>query len=335
MEKIYFSKEIEQILDNIDYSRLGKNVAVKLHFGEKGCETYINPEIVKKVYDKLKGLGKKVTLVESNVLYRGSRTNSSDHLKTAREHGFENMDIEILDGENGQEFLEVELDKGSVKKVKLGKKLEDYDSMIVLSHFKGHPMAGFGGAIKNLGMGLANRAGKLQMHSDVSPDVGDNCTGCGTCVESCNANAIEIIDGKAIIDKDKCEGCAMCIAVCPQRAIDVPWGGSTSEQLQKKVVDYVDGVFKLIPKEKIIFINVLQNITKACDCFGIVQKPVTGDIGILAGEDPVALDNASLDLVNEKFPGFEKLNPSGRMQINYAEEKGLGKREYKIIDLNC
>lgn len=334
MAKVYLSKKIEKILEKIDYSRLGEKVAIKLHFGEKGCVTYTNPELAKKVYDKIKSLGKEAVLVECNVLYRGSRTNTSDHLQTAREHNFEG-DVEILDGEKGEEFLEAELDKGEVKKVKLGKGLENYDSMIVLSHFKGHIMAGFGGAIKNLGMGLASRAGKLQMHSDVSPAVGSKCTACGTCIENCNTNAISLVDGKAKINNEKCEGCAMCIAVCPQEAINIPWGSSTYEQLQKKVVDYTQGVFKIIPEEKMIFINVLENITKDCDCFNKIQKPITEDIGILAGEDIVAIDKASLDLVNKKTENkFEKLNPSGITQLDYAEEKGLGSQEYEIEELD-
>jgi len=326
MGKVYFSKHIEKILEKLDYSRLGKKVAIKLHFGDKGCVTYLNPEIVRKIFGKVKSLGKEVKLVETNVLYRGSRTTRKDHLKTAREHGFD-MPIDILDGEKGEEFIEVDGKK-------LGKGIKEYDSMIVVSHFKGHPMAGFGGSIKNLGMGLASRAGKLQMHSIVNPIVKNGCTACKTCIENCNANAIKIINGKAEIDSEKCEGCAMCIAVCPEGVIDVPWENATAEELQKGIVEYVDGVFKIIPKGKMIFINVLEKITKDCDCFSIKQEPIIEDIGILAGEDLI-IDKASLELVNEKSNGkFEKLNPSGKYQLEYAKEKGLMEDKYEIVDLD-
>lgn len=304
MEKIYLSKDIEKILGKIDYTRLGKEVAIKLHFGEKGSETYINPDLVKAVYDKIISLGKKASLIECNVLYRGSRTNTTDHLATAKEHGFDFAPINILDGENGQEYLEVDID-GLIKKAKLGKGLQNYDSMIVISHLTGHMMAGFGGALKNIGMGLGSRAGKLQMHSEISPSVNiERCTGCETCIEYCNADAISLVNGKANIDQKKCEGCVMCIAVCPQRAVKIPWDSSTASDLQKKMVDYVDAVFKIISKDRMIFINVLENITKECDCFGIIQEPIMEDIGILTGNDIVAIDKASSDLVKEGGKDF-------------------------------
>ena len=127
MTNVYFSKTIKKIIDKIDYSHLGKNIAIKVHFGEKGCDTYINPEIVKSVYQKIASLGKKPTLIECNVLYKGSRTNSADHIKTAHNHGFGDMDIDILDGEKGEQFIEVD-------GCKLGAGLKKYDSLIVLSH---------------------------------------------------------------------------------------------------------------------------------------------------------------------------------------------------------
>ena len=335
MAKVYFSKKIEKILEKIDFSKLGKRVAIKLHFGEKGCVTYINPEIVKKVYKKIIDGGKDVGLVDCNVLYRGERTQASSHIKLAKEHGFDFAPIEILDGEKGDEFIEVNLKKGFVSPVRIGKRIKKYDSMIVLSHFKGHCIAGFGGAIKNIGMGLGSRAGKLQMHSDMELHVDKRkCIGCGICIKNCNFNAIELVNKKAEINPEKCSGCAMCIAVCPEKA--VKWRGSTSEELQEKIVDYADGVFRLIPKEKIIFINVLENITKNCDCMGAFQQPMMDDIGILMSDDIVAVDKASLDLVNSKSGGkFNNLHGINcDVQINYAFEKGLGKKEYEIISLD-
>lgn len=326
MEKLYLSKNIEKILDNLDYSRLGNKVGIKIHFGEKGSVTYLNPEIVKKICNKVKELGKEVSLVECNVLYRGSRTTREEHIKTAKEHGFDFARIDILDGEKGERFVEVEIKDG---KAKLGKGIQNYDSLIVLSHFTGHIAAGFGAALKNMGMGFGSRAGKLYMHSNITPFVNkSNCIGCKTCIQNCNANAIKLIDGKAEINKNKCEGCTMCIAVCPQQAIGLPWEDETKGVLQKRIVDYSEAVMNLFGK-KIVFINVLENITKDCDCFGIVQEPLIQDIGILLAEDPVALDKASLDLIKEKGKTFD-----GKIQIDYAVERGLGNKDYEIIDLD-
>ena len=326
MTKVYFSKDIEKILKNIDFSKLGKRVAIKVHFGEIGCNTYINPLIVKKVYDKIKSPGQEATLVECNVLYRGSRTNSKDHIATAKAHGFDFAPIDILDGEDGSEYIEI-------NGCKIGKGIKKYDSLIVLSHFKGHEMAGFGGAIKNLGMGLGSRAGKLHMHSNVHPTISEACIGGGECMKYCNANAIKMKAGKAKIIDNKCMGCAMCIAVCPNKAVNIPWGSETNEELEKKIAEYAKAVLTLFPKA--IFINVLEKITKECDCFGIIQEPMMSDVGIIFSEDIVAVDKASLDLANEFSRGeFNKINETDKnMQISIAENLGLGTSDYGLVSL--
>jgi len=335
MAEVYLSKDIEKILDKIDYSRLGKNVAIKLHFGEMGCVTYISPVLVKKVYDKVISLGKNASLVESNVLYKGSRTNSTDHIKTAKAHGFGFAPIDILDGELGKDEIEIKIEDGVIDEAKVGAGIKKYDSMIVLTHFKGHIASGYGGAFKNIGMGLASRSGKLHMHANTHPNIiPDKCIACGKCVNNCNYNAISIVDGKAKINPSICIGCAMCIAVCPSGAVQVPWEGSSHEELCKRIVDYSRGIMKLIPN--MIFINVLENITPGCDCFGVVQKPMTPDIGIMYSEDIVAIDKASLDLVNLKSDGkFDKINDIDKnMQIDYAYSKKMGDKKYELIKLD-
>lgn len=332
MADVYFSKELDKILGKIDYSKLGKNVAIKVHFGERGNETYLSPVFVKRVYDKIISLGKKAALVEGNVLYRGGRTNSTDHIKTAISHGFDFAPIDILDGELGDEFIGVKVGNGLVKTAKLGAGLKKYDSMIVLTHFKGHPMAGFGGAIKNIGMGLGSRAGKLAMHSDINPSVKpEKCTACGECIENCNYDAVSIINGKAFIDDNKCVGCAMCRAVCESNAVCVHW--TSEDRLQKKIVDYARGVLKLIPNT--IFINFLVNITPECDCFNYIQKLLVSDIGILYSDDIVAIEKASFDLVNKESNGeFDKINNVNKnIQTDYASSKGIGEKEYRLIEL--
>ena len=337
MADVYFSREIKEIIDSIDFSKLGNKVGIKVHFGERGCTTYMDPKIVKAIYDEVCSRGKEAFLIETNVLYRGSRTNSTDHKKLAIEHGFDFAPIDIIDGEKGNEFVEVKIRDGVANPVRLGKGIEDYDSLIIVSHFKGHISAGYGGVFKNLGMGFGSRAGKLHMHASVKPSISkEDCTACEVCIKNCDFDAIKIIDEKAFIDKDKCIGCAMCIAVCPVGAVKIPWGTSTSEDLQKKIVDYSEGVFEVIPKEKCIFINILEKITEHCDCMGRSQTPLMDDIGIIASYDPVALDKASFDLIEENSPGiFAGINSVDKtIQVDYAEEKGLGSKEYNLVELD-
>jgi len=327
MSNVYIAKNIEKILKNIDYSKLGDKVAIKVHFGEKGCVTHIDPLLVKKIYKKIESLGKQVTLIECNVLYKGSRTNTTDHLKTAKNHGFTDMNIDILDGENGEKFTEI-------NGCKIGAGIKEYDSLIVLSHFKGHSMAGFGGAIKNVGMGLGSRAGKLHMHSQVKPSIDkEKCVGCGICAKNCNAKAIDIIDKIAVINQEKCEGCAMCIAVCPKEAATVAWGGITNDYLQEKIAQYTKAVLNLFPNP--IFINILEKITKQCDCMGSKQKPMMDDVGILYSNDIVAIDKASLDLVNEFSKNkFNKINDVNKEnQLTFAKKLKLGETSYNLIKL--
>ena len=326
MPKAYFAKSIESILEQIDLDKLGNKVGIKVHFGEKGCNTFLNPELARKVYEKITSAGKEATLVECNVLYKGSRVNSTDHIRTAREHGFTDMPIDILDGENGDEYLELD-------GCKVGRGLERYDSLLVLSHFKGHIAAGYGGAIKNLGMGLGSRAGKLHMHSNIHPSITEDCIGCGTCIENCNAEAIVLETGKARIIDEKCEGCAMCIAVCAPHAINIPWEGRTSADLQEKIAEYAAAILKFRPK--VLYINVLENITPLCDCMGIEQVPFMDNVGILYSDDIVAIDKASINLADKISGGaFRRINEVDKdKQIEFARELGLGSPDYGLIEL--
>ena len=325
MSKVYFSKNVENVLDLLDDVDLGETVGIKVHFGEKGCTTYMNPKIVRKVYEKVLSLGKKASLVETNVLYKGSRTNSKEHIKTAIEHGFDFAPIDFLDGENGEEFVEVGLSK-----VKLGKGSSKYDSMIVISHFTGHICAGFGGGIKNISMGLASRGGKLHMHSDGVLKVDSSkCSCCGKCLSVCNFSAVDIEDGCANINSSLCVGCAGCTGVCPEGA--VRWEGCSSEDLQRKIVDYA-----LASKEvvgKMVFINILEDITLSCDCLNLKQEKFIEDVGILYSDDVVSIDNASVDLVDDKSCGKFKELKDGGLQLSYGCERGLEEEEYELIDV--
>ena len=313
--EVFHSKSFDDILEKIDKSRLGKKVGIKVHFGERYCTTYIRPELAKKVYDWVVSQGKEAALIECNVLYVSDRTRASTHIKLARDHGFGFAPIHILDGEKGDESVEID-------GCKIGKGIGDYDSLIVLTHFKGHMSAGFGGAAKNLGMGLGSRAGKLDMHAAVHPIVKEEgCIGCGNCVENCPAGAIELKNGKARIDSGKCIGCAMCISVCPQKTIRVPWGRRSLGELQKRIGEYARAIVSRIGRNKVTFISALENITEKCDCMPEAQEPVMEDKGFLLSNDMDAIDLASLEITD---------NIKGRVKSNHQSEKV----DYEIRELD-
>ncbi len=340
MSKVYFIRNSES-----DYEKLGKEalkllkkvvsenehkfekeVPIKVHFGEKGNKTFIPAKCYDEIIDYLKENQVSPVYIETNVLYRGSRTTTDLHIKTAKEHGFTQIPIVIADGEIGTEYDEIEINKEFISKCKIGKGYGKYKQFIVMSHFKGHVEAGFGGALKQLAMGFAARSGKLEQHSGISPIVNaEKCISCGICVEKCNFNAIEIPDA-AVIDSSKCIGCAGCIAVCPKGAIRNTWGGSN---FLEKLSEYAYGASK---DKDIIFITFVHNITEDCDCSGRHMKPIADNIGILAGKDPVALDTACLDLVQQN--SGQKLFEKGRVSLRHAEKIGLGSMKYELIQID-
>lgn len=323
------SKGTELFLEKIAEDFISEGVGFKIHFGDERNDTHIRSEWL----SKLPNYFKKPTFIECNVLYRGARTTGKNHLNVANEHGFGFIDVDILDGELGEDSLEVPIDIGNTTIAKLGKGIERYERIVALSHFTGHMATSFGGALKNIGMGLGSREGKMDMHSIVSPYVKtDKCTACGTCAENCDFGAIEIAK-TAIIDSDRCVGCARCIAVCPVGAIDIPWDMSTNvnQRLMEKIAEYALAVNK---GRQLVYVNFLTDVTHDCDCLPFRQKPFIEDIGIVMSKDPVAVDRASLDLIMEKYgkdPFLEKHGIDGDYILSYAESIGLGSREYNII----
>jgi len=302
-----------------------KEVPLKVHFGEKGNKTFIPADCYDPIIDYLKETGVEPSYIETNVLYRGSRTTTEKHIKTAKAHGFTQIPIIIADGDIGTEYDEVEINKEYIKKCKIGKGYGKFKQFIVMSHFKGHIEAGFGGAIKQLAMGFAARGGKLDQHSGISPVVSaKKCIACGICEDKCDYDAIEIED-VAKIDPEKCIGCAGCIAVCPEGAIRNTWGGSN---FLEKLAEYAYGASK---DKDMIYITFVQNITKDCDCIGSPMEPITDNIGILIGKDPLALDTACLDLVQRS--SGEKLFEKGRAYLKHGEKIGLGTMKYQLIEL--
>lgn len=300
-------------------------VPIKVHFGEKGNKTFIPATCYDPIIRYLQANGISPSYIETNVLYRGSRTTTDKHLATAQAHGFTQIPIIIADGDIGTEYDEIEINKKHFSTCKIGRGFRPFQQLIVMSHFKGHGIAGFGGALKQLAMGFAARGGKLDQHSGIAPVVSaKRCIACGICQEKCDYGAIQTHD-VAVIDSKKCIGCAGCIAVCPKGAISNSWSGP---YFHEKLAEYAYGAAL---GRSIIYITFVHNITDDCDCTGISMKPITGNIGIVAGIDPVALDTACLELV-QKSSG-SKLFEEGRAALRHAERIGLGTMAYDFVQV--
>lgn len=324
---------------------------IKIHFGERGGSAFIRPIFIRPIVEKVREAGGKPFLVDTNTLYTGSRSNSYDHLLLAEEHGFTSTvtgaPLLIADGLRGQSSQEVRIDGEHIKKAHIASDIAYCDALIGVAHFKLHLGTGFGGAIKNMGMGCASIAGKLAQHTNVRPKVKAKlCTNCKRCLDYCLPQAIEIREGKAYIVEENCTGCGECISICPTRAVKVRWDVA-SRDLQERMVEYHLAVTKQ-KKGKIGYINFLLNITPNCDCLDRSDAPLVPDIGILASQDPVAIDQASVDLFNgtrglknsalkDSFhPGEDKIKDiypeiDYGVQLAYGERIGLGKRKYELV----
>jgi len=345
--------KLDRLLDVAGFDEIVKErhlIAIKLHFGEKGNTAYIPPTHLRHLVNRVYNLGGKPFLTDTNTLYVGSRTNSVDHLTTAIENGFAyavaGAPLTIADGLRGNSEVAVPVNLPIYEEVYLGSDVVQADSLISAAHFKGHELAGFGGTIKNLGMGCASRKGKLAQHCEISPEFdAKKCIGCGECVAHCPTEAIELLKKKAKKDAEKCIGCGECIAVCPEEAVSIPWDSDTA-RFQKKMVEYTVGVLKG-KEERVIYLNFVTKVTPQCDCYGYSDVPLVKDLGILASRDPVAIDQAAVDLVNaqpaladccletNKGPGEDKFRGvyphiDWSIQLGYAEELGLGSRKYEL-----
>lgn len=326
--KVYFSYEISAakiiaLYEKLEFKSTGK-LGIKVHFGEKGNKNFIPPKLLKPLVTRLKGV-----FVETNTLYGGSRSDTKSHIATAKEHGWGYAPIDIMDSTGEKEIPY----KGIYfSKVLVGKNMEKYGSFLVISHFKGHGAVGFGGAIKNLAMGFASPSGKKAQHLGQFPRVRNSkCIKCGLCREKCPVNAIR---EDFSIDKKKCIGCGKCVSVCPYGAIDSASGDSEGMAFQEKLAEYAHAV---TAGGNFTYINLLINISSGCDCSPSSPKPFMGDIGILASNDPVALDQASLDMVNKAadMPDAFKhqTGVSGTHCLEYSENIGLGTRKYDLVEV--
>lgn len=343
-------------IEQIDFT--GKYTAIKIHFGEPGNLAYLRPNYSKVIADVIKSLGGKVFLTDCNTLYVGRRKDALEHLDAAYENGYNpfttGCQIIIGDGLKGTDEAYVPVPCGEyVKEAKIGRAVMDADIIISLTHFKGHELTGFGGTLKNIGMGCGSRAGKMEMHSDGKPNIRqETCVGCKACAKICAHGAITITDKKAKINYGKCVGCGRCIGTCHFNAIGAAWDES-NDILNKKIAEYSWAVLKDRPH---FHISLVIDVAPFCDCHAENDLPIIPDIGMFASFDPVALDMACADMANqapiiagsyleEQLKNLANKNNEGdhfitthpetnwMICVDHAEKIGIGTKSYELIEV--
>ncbi len=336
-------------IGQIDFE--GKYTAIKMHFGEPGNLAFLRPNYAAVMVDVVKELGGKPFLTDCNTLYVGGRKNALDHLESAYKNGFTpyttGCQVLIADGLKGTDEELVPIDGEYVKEAKIGRAVMDADIFLTLNHFKGHEATGFGGALKNIGMGCGSRAGKMEMHSAGKPFVDqESCIGCGNCIRVCAHDAPSITDRKATIDHDKCVGCGRCIGVCPKDAVCAA-SDESNDILNRKIAEYSLAVIKDRPH---FHVSLVIDVSPNCDCHAENDIPIVPDVGMFASFDPVALDRACADAVNrqpviagsqlDQMPHvhddhFMDSAPTTNWKscLEHAEKIGIGTQEYELIEI--
>ncbi len=336
-------------MGNIDFDN--KYVAIKIHFGEPGNLSYLRPNYAKTVVDFIKCRGGKPFLTDCNTLYVGRRKDALEHLEAAYENGYSPFStgchVIIADGLKGTDEVLVPVNGTSVKEARIGRAVMDADIVLSLNHFKGHELVGFGGAVKNIGMGCGSRAGKMHMHAAGKPQINSKaCVGCKDCSKFCAHDAISFENKKAIIDHDRCVGCGRCLGTCRYNAVGS--GSSNSvDELSVRIAEYTHAV--LDGREQ-FHINLIMDVSPYCDCHAENDAPIVEDIGMLASFDPVALDCACADLINAATPlrnsrlgelddlgdHFKSTHPitDWRVCMQHCEKMGTGVMAYELIRLD-
>ncbi|PKL06548.1 MAG: 4Fe-4S ferredoxin [Spirochaetae bacterium HGW-Spirochaetae-9] len=345
-------------IGQIDFK--GKFVAIKTHFGELGNISYLRPNYAKAVADVVKELGGKPFLTDCNTMYPGKRKNALEHLECAWENGFSPLSVGcpiiIGDGLKGTDDIAVPVVGGEyVKEARIGRAIMDADVFISLTHFKGHEMTGFGGAIKNIGMGCGSRAGKTEQHSGGQALIKQaKCVGCRRCLRECANNALEFdsVAKKMRVDTNNCVGCGRCLGSCNYDAI-VFKEDAAVEVLNRRMAEYTKAVVDGRPS---FHISLIVDVSPNCDCHGENDAPILPDIGMFASFDPLALDQACVDACmkaqalpgslisdNAEKPGFVDRHdhfvnsaPDSEWQscLEHAEKIGLGSRKYELVITN-
>lgn len=368
--KVYFSDvrtapdrhllyKLEKLVKAAGIESIGfkdKFTAVKIHFGEYGNMAYLRPDYAAVIVKIIKDLGGKPFLTDCNTLYTGSRSNALDHQDTAIRHGYTpfstGAQVIIADGLKGLDYVEIPIDGEYVQAPKIGTAIAEADIVVSINHVKGHEMTGFGGALKNLGMGCGSVAGKKEMHSASKPRIDtDACRGCSLCVKNCASGAISLKDHKAVIDYAKCVGCGQCVATCQFNGA-IADNDEELDILNCKIAEYAKATLKGKPN---FHVNLIIDVSPECDCWGYNDAPVVPNIGILASFDPVALDCASADLVNKAnvMPSDNALannkhlhchdhgdhwhmihpDTNWRSCVEHAEKIGIGTTEYELVTI--
>ena len=318
------------LLENEDIT-LRERVPLKVHFGEQKNTTFLTPDHYLGLIRYLADHRIDSCYMETCVLYGGQRYKKELHEKTAAAHGFTQLPIVFADGEHGENFAEVEINKNHFRTFKVGKAFLDYDQLIVISHFKGHMLAGFGGALKQLSMGHAAKGGKLAMHMGEKPHlVSRKCKQCKVCKTRCHQDAL-IIGKKSRIDSAKCVGCGACMAICPNKAISIFSLKSILKSLglgNPFIEKLAEGAYAAQKGKQNIYLNYAMKVTAGCDCEPRRMKPLMEDFGIFISTDPVAVDKACWDLAQKRGKKFR-----GSRIFAYAESIGLGSATYNLHEI--
>jgi hypothetical protein len=326
------------------------SVAVKLHMGELGNITYIRPIFVRRVVDLIKGAGGRPFVTDTTTLYSGGRNTPDGYLATAASNGFIEASIGapvVIADDDGEEGVTVVIENQvagcQLRDIRVATRIYHADSLMLLSHVKGHRLTGLGGAIKNLAMGCVTKKSKKAQHAVNAPVLDESrCDGCSTCVDVCPANALSMMNEKPVRNVELCNNCSQCVFNCPNGALFWPKGAK--ERLQANMAHAAWAVLKNF-NGKVGFINFVQDVTPLCDCASPAGLPMVQNVGILASLDPVAIDKASLDLI-DRAPLIVSPAPAsppdllGRMhgtnslvQLRTAERLGLGSLEYQLVTI--
>lgn len=346
--KVYFKQTpdvasrksaLSEILKNVSGFEKDSFVAIKTTIGDTTARHFLKPELVREVVEKVKSDGAKPFVFDTNVLYiEGKRHNAVDHMNLAHEKGFSPDKIGapflIADGLFGADGKEFPVNYNQIKKIKAPSFIGTVDNVIVLSHITGHIMSSYAGAIKNVGMGMSSRAGKHVQHSTVKPNtITKKCVMCGACIKVCPTSAISKKDEKAFIDYKKCIGCGECLCACRYDAITVNWKTDV-KKFCERMTEYAAGIVTKF--KSTFFINFAFDVTKECDCIASVDEPIIcEDVGIIASQDLVAVEKATVDLLTNKEDIFLKVQKHSlyRQQLEYAQKLSIGSLAYELIKL--
>lgn len=332
----------------------GDLAAIKIHFGEEGTTGFLRPLWVKPIVDFISEAGGKPFLTDASTLYVGQRGEAVSHHLCAARHGWDPLvmgaPVIIADGLKGNAEEAVPVNGKHIEDAYIARDIAEADFFVSVNHFKGHELAGYGGALKNIGMGCGSKKGKMQQHYSTGPNLNrDECTGCAACTKVCSPGALTLDEtGKITLDEEKCVGCGGCFVACHHGGLEINWKIGIQEFLER-MMEYSVGVIKTKTKP-CLHVNFVMDVVPDCDCVGFTDAPICPDIGILASFDPVAVDQASMDLVNDAPPLYPSQLPFGVMAgqskfaaihthvpddfgLGYAEQLGLGSREYKLIHM--